>query len=161
LAQVIRERRAELGLTQEELAERIGCGVRQADVSRLERGRVVLPRRDRLERIAAALDLAPGELLVRSGWAGADRHLDTGGPRAARSSEPPRPAETPFAPPALTAGRLESPESLVRSERLRLAIERSREIQAQAAQAQQRARESFNLAMQGWARARQADVAQR
>jgi transcriptional regulator with XRE-family HTH domain len=151
-----------LGLTQEELAERIGCGVRQADISRLERGRVVLPRRDRLERIASALELTPGELLVRSGWAGADRHLDASGPWPARPSEPPRQAETSLAtPPAFGAKRIESPESLVRSDRLRIAIERSREIQVQAAQAQRRAKESFNLAMQGWTRARQAGAEDR
>src|SRR5688572_25380151 len=72
LGQVIRTRRLELGLTQEELAERIGEGIRQAEVSRLEHDRVVLPRRARLERIASALDIPPGELLARSGWAGAD-----------------------------------------------------------------------------------------
>jgi len=59
-----------LGLTQEALAERIGEGMRQAEVSRLESGRVTLPRRERLERIAAALDIPVGELLARSGWSG-------------------------------------------------------------------------------------------
>lgn len=71
LGAVIRERRIELGLTQEELAERIGPTFRQSEVSRLERGRVALPRRRRLEAIAAALDLPVGELLAASGWAGA------------------------------------------------------------------------------------------
>ena len=75
LGAVIRARRIELGLTQEELAARIGGEgeyVRQSDVSRLERGRVGLPRRARLERIAAALGLPAGEVLARSGWAGAE-----------------------------------------------------------------------------------------
>jgi transcriptional regulator with XRE-family HTH domain len=72
LGQAIRSRRTELALTQEELAERIGEGVRQAEVSRLERDRIGLPRRARLERIATALELPLGELLARSGWAGAD-----------------------------------------------------------------------------------------
>jgi transcriptional regulator with XRE-family HTH domain len=72
LGQVIRSRRIELALTQEELAERIGEGVRQAEVSRLERDRIMLPRRARLEAIAAALELPLGELLARSGWSGAD-----------------------------------------------------------------------------------------
>ncbi|MEA2511933.1 MAG: Helix-turn-helix domain [Thermomicrobiales bacterium] len=72
LGTVIKERRLALGLTQEELAERIGDGVRQAEVSRLERDRISLPRPQRLRRIALALDLLPGELLARSGWAGAD-----------------------------------------------------------------------------------------
>ena len=66
LDQLIRARR-ELRLTQEELAERIGGGMRQSNVSRLERGRVALPRRERLERIAAALELRLGDLLARSG----------------------------------------------------------------------------------------------
>ena len=65
----------ELGLTQEALAERIGEGVRQADVSRLENDRIMLPRRDRLERLAEALDVPLGVLLARSGWAGADEGM--------------------------------------------------------------------------------------
>jgi transcriptional regulator with XRE-family HTH domain len=72
LGRVIRSRRLELGLTQEELAERIGNGVRQAEVSRLECDRVSLPRRQRLTRIAAALEIPLGELLASAGWAGAD-----------------------------------------------------------------------------------------
>jgi transcriptional regulator with XRE-family HTH domain len=72
LGQLIRRRRMELGLTQEELAERIGDTVRQAEISRLERDRIALPRRHRLEQIAAALELSVGELLVASGWAGAE-----------------------------------------------------------------------------------------
>jgi transcriptional regulator with XRE-family HTH domain len=72
LGQRIRERRIELGLTQEALAERIGDGVRQAEVSRLEHDRVVLPRRQRLEHIARALEMPLGTLLVESGWAGAE-----------------------------------------------------------------------------------------
>jgi transcriptional regulator with XRE-family HTH domain len=72
LGSLIRSRRIELGLTQEELAERVGDSVRQAEISRLERDCVGLPRRARLERIAAALKLKLGELLARSGWAGVD-----------------------------------------------------------------------------------------
>ena len=68
LGTFIRDRRNELGLTQEEVAERIGPSTQQSDVSRLERGGVALPRRERLEAIAAALDVSLGELLVRSGW---------------------------------------------------------------------------------------------
>jgi len=70
LGGVVRQRRRELGLTQEELAERIGGNVRQSDISRLERGGIGLPRRDRLEAIAAALDVTPGFLLLRSNWFG-------------------------------------------------------------------------------------------
>jgi transcriptional regulator with XRE-family HTH domain len=71
LGQVILARRAELGWTQEQLAERIGDNVRQSEISRLERDHIGLPRRYRLEQIARALDIPLGELLLRSGWAGA------------------------------------------------------------------------------------------
>ncbi len=76
LGQLIRERRMELNLTQEELAERVGEGVRQSEISRLEKNRVSLPRRQRMEQIAEALDIPVGVLLSRSGWAGAET-LDT------------------------------------------------------------------------------------
>lgn len=66
--EVIRQRRVELGMTQEELAERVGESVRQSDISRLERDYVALPRRDRLEALAAALEVTPGYLLMHSGW---------------------------------------------------------------------------------------------
>jgi len=72
LGQLIRDRRQELGLTQEALAERIGDNVRQAEVSRLEAGRVALPRRLRMEQLARALELPLGELLLGSGWVGAE-----------------------------------------------------------------------------------------
>jgi transcriptional regulator with XRE-family HTH domain len=72
LGQIIRTRRQELGLTQEELAARIGGGVRQAEVSRLESDRITLPRRQRLERIASALNVTIGELLAGAGWTGAN-----------------------------------------------------------------------------------------
>jgi transcriptional regulator with XRE-family HTH domain len=71
LGEVIRQRRMELGMTQEDLAELIGDSMRQPEISRLERDEVGLPRRYRLEAIANALDLPIGELLVRSGWTGA------------------------------------------------------------------------------------------
>ena len=68
LGNYIRERRMELGLTQEQLAERIGPTTRQAEISRLERGQVIMPRRQKMERIAAALDVSLGTLLQCSGW---------------------------------------------------------------------------------------------
>lgn len=68
LGQFIRERRIELGLTQEQLAARVGENVRQAEISRLERDRVSLPRRGRMERLASALEVSLGTLLLRTGW---------------------------------------------------------------------------------------------
>ncbi len=72
LGQVIRSRRVELGLTQQQLAERIGDGVEQSEVSRLERDQVALPRRPRMEQLARALEIPVGVLLARSGWTGAE-----------------------------------------------------------------------------------------
>lgn len=68
LGQFIRRSRRALGLTQEELANRIGHGVRQAEVSRLEHDRIEFPRRERLEAIAAALGVSLGDLLIATGW---------------------------------------------------------------------------------------------
>ncbi len=87
LGQLIRERRMELNLTQEELAERVGDGVRQSEISRLERNRVTLPRRQRMEQLAEALDIPVGVLLARSGWIGAEQ-IDAGAPET-MSAEPP------------------------------------------------------------------------
>jgi transcriptional regulator with XRE-family HTH domain len=75
LGRLIRQRRMEMGLTQEALAELVGDGVGQAEISRLEHDRIALPRRGRLEQIAQALDLPLGTLLARSGWAGAEEEL--------------------------------------------------------------------------------------
>jgi transcriptional regulator with XRE-family HTH domain len=75
LGDAIRARRQELGWSQEDLAKRIADhgdeAFRQSDVSRLERGKVTLPRRERLEHVAAVLGLSLGDLLARSGWTGA------------------------------------------------------------------------------------------
>ncbi len=70
LGQYIRSRRLELGLTQEQLAARVGESVSQAEISRLERDKVALPRRPRMEHLAVALDVSLGVLLMRSGWSG-------------------------------------------------------------------------------------------
>lgn len=56
LGEFIRSRRRGAGLTQEELAERCGLGVRT--ISDIERGRVVRPRRRSLELLSGALGLA-------------------------------------------------------------------------------------------------------
>jgi len=68
LGEAIRLRRLELGMSQEELAERIGADVRQSDVSRLERGKILFPRLERLNQIAAALGISIGALLTEAGW---------------------------------------------------------------------------------------------
>jgi len=68
LGHVIRKRRKELGLTQEELALRVADGVSQADISRLENDRVELPRRSRMEQLARALEVPLGSLLIHSAW---------------------------------------------------------------------------------------------
>ena len=64
----LRKRRADLGLSQEDVANLIGGTASQAEVSRLERGMVAMPRRSRMEELAAALDVTLGDLLVNSGW---------------------------------------------------------------------------------------------
>jgi transcriptional regulator with XRE-family HTH domain len=81
LGEAIKARRLELGLSQEELARRMidrgDLTFRQSDVSRLERGKVALPHRDRLEHMAAVLGISLGELLARSGWSGwCDRSVE-------------------------------------------------------------------------------------
>ena len=68
LGEFVRECRETLGLTQEELAERIDEGVRQSEVSRLENDRISLPRRARLEQLAVALEVTLGDLMVHTRW---------------------------------------------------------------------------------------------
>jgi transcriptional regulator with XRE-family HTH domain len=72
---MIQGRRLALGWTQEDLAERMAASgdatIRQSDISRLERGKIGLPRHTRLHALAAALALPLGELLARSGGDGA------------------------------------------------------------------------------------------
>ena len=92
LGAVIKARRHQLGWSQEELAARVAAhgdgAFRQTDVSRLERGKVGLPRRERLGYIAAALGFTMGELLMRAGWID-DEIAST--PRVPRT--PPAPSE--------------------------------------------------------------------
>jgi transcriptional regulator with XRE-family HTH domain len=121
LGRLIKDRRRELGWSQEALAARVvaqGDGTfRQSDVSRLELGKVDFPRRERLRHIAAALGLSLGELLAASGWDG---------------------AQTAFAPPApVLASRAATepaPEAGWVWQRLRTAI-----AQAQATRCETRA----------------------
>jgi transcriptional regulator with XRE-family HTH domain len=64
----IRERRQRLGLSQEELAERVGGAYSQSDISRLERGHIGLPRLGTIVRLAASLEVSVGDLLIAAGW---------------------------------------------------------------------------------------------
>ena len=128
LGRTIRLRRIELGLTQAQLAERIGGGVRQTEVSRLECDRVTLPRRERLGRIAAALDLPLGDLLARSGWTGADACF-----------APTVPAESAPLPAAPETGRTPMPvvtrtcvDPIPLRTRLRDALERSQQLREES-----------------------------
>ncbi len=142
LGKAIRERRIELGWSQEELASRAsvrGREVRQSDVSRLERDKVGLPRRERLEQIAAVLGLPVGELLVRSGWAGADVALEQADqpPQSAAPPAPPAPAQhTTFQPgPPSDSGA---------PPRLRTAIDRAHALEAWSADLLRRSASSFD-----------------
>jgi transcriptional regulator with XRE-family HTH domain len=137
LGQIIRARRAALGLSQEMLAARVrdlGGDITQADVSRIELGRVELPRRRRLERLASALGLSLGELLEASGWMGAVERFNAADPplapqpRASFAPEQPSPRELQPAPspdwPVLTYDAPSPMDTLVR---LRTAISRAHE----------------------------------
>lgn len=61
---VVRERRAELGLSQEALAER--CGVDRKSISRVETG-TFSPSLDRVWRLADGLDLPISDLFAELG----------------------------------------------------------------------------------------------
>lgn len=144
LGEALRQRRLELGWTQETLAARVadlGGDLRQSDVSRLERGKVGLPRRDRLERIAAALGLSLGGLLARSGWAGADGAFD-GAPETAPPR--PRPEPAPTVPPAPPTPVPPPPAAL--TPRLRSAIDRARDLEAWSTDVLRRTATTFELA---------------
>ena len=68
LGNYVRERRQDLELSQEQLAERVGGAYSQSDISRLERGQIELPRLGTISRLAAALEVPVGNLLIASGW---------------------------------------------------------------------------------------------
>jgi transcriptional regulator with XRE-family HTH domain len=90
LGAVIAHRRRELGWSQAELAARMvahgDATFRQSDGSRLENGKIGLPQRERLNHLAAVLDLPVGQLLARAGWAGADSAFPTEEPRPRRGN---------------------------------------------------------------------------
>lgn len=60
----VRELREALGLTQAELAER--AGVRRATVNRIENARVTAIDLEVLEKLADALGVEPGFIIIRS-----------------------------------------------------------------------------------------------
>jgi transcriptional regulator with XRE-family HTH domain len=107
LGATIKACRRALGWTQAELADRVAAHgdwtFRQCDVSRLERRVVTLPHRERLIHIAAVLGVPLGELLARSGWAGADT--------AFSDAEEALPAKTVIASPSAPDGILEAAQN--------------------------------------------------
>lgn len=68
LGTTVRQRRVELGLSQVQLAERMGGETQQSDISRIERGLLPWPRPQLLQSLAAALYMTVLELITRSGW---------------------------------------------------------------------------------------------
>jgi hypothetical protein len=68
LGSTVRQRRMELGLSQVQLAERMGGETQQSDISRIERGLLPWPRPQLLESLAAALYMTALELITQSGW---------------------------------------------------------------------------------------------
>lgn len=144
LGALIRARRAALGLTQEALAERIDPNLRQSDISRLESDHIGLPRRQRLEAIAAALDLPLGELLSVSGWSRAGEFI------APRGGHPvPGTATAPAAAPRshfAARQRVDAaPPPSELHDQIRVAIEQARDARAQAVQLRRRIRELLNI----------------
>src|SRR4028119_414126 len=68
LGTYVRERRQDLGLSQEQLSVRVSATYGQSDISRLERGHVELPRLETLIQLSGALEVPVGNLLIASGW---------------------------------------------------------------------------------------------
>jgi transcriptional regulator with XRE-family HTH domain len=64
----IRQRRYELGMTQEQLAERTGDCLRQLDVKRLELGLILMPHWKWFERLAEALEWSVTDLMRAAGF---------------------------------------------------------------------------------------------
>lgn len=74
---VIRNRRLELELTQEDLAER--TGFEQSYISKVEVGRTKRPLREYVLRFAEALDMHPDELLIPADYAPLAQRVATDG----------------------------------------------------------------------------------
>jgi transcriptional regulator with XRE-family HTH domain len=83
----VRERRQDLNLSQEQLAERVGGSYSQSDISRLERGHIELPRLGTMVSLAASLEVPVGDLLIASGWFTEGHFISTHEPAAA-SAQP-------------------------------------------------------------------------
>jgi len=143
LGQLIRARRIALGMSQEALAVRVsdlGSEINQSDISRIELGKVDLPRRRRLEHLAAALELSLGELLEASGWVGASERFGTDA--ITPSSPPDSPGGTPVAarvsdrPAWASPGQvtIDSPATMEAVLRLRTAVVVSQDSVARATQ---------------------------
>jgi transcriptional regulator with XRE-family HTH domain len=84
LGRTIRNRRRELGLSQEAFAERVcslGVYIRQTEISRIELDKVLLPNQERLVAIAHALNMSLGDLLSLAGWDLADAFFEPGAER--------------------------------------------------------------------------------
>jgi transcriptional regulator with XRE-family HTH domain len=73
VGQIIRIRRLELDLRQEDLAER--TGYEQSYISKVEVGRSKRPERDYLLGFAEALEMDPDDLLIPAGYAPVDPSL--------------------------------------------------------------------------------------
>lgn len=78
----VRELREALGLTQAELAER--AGVRRATVNRIENARVTAIDLEVLEKIANALGVEPGFIILRVPGGTSTRPLPPKSPRSRR-----------------------------------------------------------------------------
>jgi transcriptional regulator with XRE-family HTH domain len=135
--QVIRQRRVEMGLTQEALADRVGDNVRQADISRLERDYISMPRRSRLEALAQALEVSPGYLLMQSGWFDGDEELrpelegDTVKSFAGKPEPPLNPEPQPDLPGDSAAWDRQTEATATASQTLHEAIRRARQLSNQ------------------------------
>lgn len=111
LGPTIRARRLALGLTQEQLAERVSTPadyVRQGEISRIESGRVKFPAPARLARIALALGMQPGDLLAASGWYGAAIQAAASVDPAGDDSAGPTGSTSVTTSPALPSGAVEA-----------------------------------------------------
>jgi len=164
LGQVIRARRIALGISQETLATRVsdlGSAINQADISRIELGKVGLPRRRRLEHLAAALELSLGDLLEASGWIGAGERFAEGprpwpperAPSAMVTAVPVgRQIHERSAPAWTRGGNIDARATIDAVMRLRTAVSLSHESVARAAWLMQECHKTAERWDPGWTR---------